>query len=279
MNIKKIIEYYNQCEIDYSLFWGLKKNLSMHMGYWDDTTKNLSQALLRENQILAEIAEIKKSDLVLDAGCGVGGGVIYLAEKVGCNVVGISIVDKQIEKARLNAIKIGVFDKTNFKTVDFVKTGLPDNSFDVVWAIESVCYANDKKDFIQEAYRVLKKGGRLVVADAFALDNLTEKQKKYLSETARGWMLDDFCNKNYFQKSLQKIGFSNILFKDITKNIMPSSRRLYILSFPGIIFGKILNKIKFRSKIQMGNIWAAHYQYKALKEGSGQYGIFYAIKK
>ena len=72
-NKQKIIAYYDECEPDYKVIWDLDKSLAMHYGYWDGKVKNLRDALRRENEILAQKAHIKESDLVLDAGCGVGG--------------------------------------------------------------------------------------------------------------------------------------------------------------------------------------------------------------
>lgn len=70
---EEIVHYYDTCEMNYKRWWNLDKSLAMHAGYWDETTKTLSEALSKENEVLAKIAGIKGSDRVLDAGCGVGG--------------------------------------------------------------------------------------------------------------------------------------------------------------------------------------------------------------
>jgi cyclopropane fatty-acyl-phospholipid synthase-like methyltransferase len=51
------------------------------------------------NEVMIETAEIKSTDKVLDAGCGVGGSSIFMANKIGCNVTGISLSEKQIVQA------------------------------------------------------------------------------------------------------------------------------------------------------------------------------------
>ena len=122
------------------------------------------------NEVMMEAANIKSTDKVLDAGCGIGGSSIFLAEKIGCNVTGISLSEKQINKAKELAIKKKVEDKVDFKVMNYCATDFPDESFDIVWGCESICYADDKEQFIKEACRLLKPGGRLVVADGFVTD-------------------------------------------------------------------------------------------------------------
>lgn len=55
-------------------------NLAIHMGYYDDSIESHEESLLRLNEIVFDIAKIGENDLVLDAGCGVGGSSIWLAK-------------------------------------------------------------------------------------------------------------------------------------------------------------------------------------------------------
>ena len=276
---QQIIKYYDSCEIDYKLIWNLNKSLAMHFGYWDDKTKNFSQALQRENEILAEIAKIKRTDTVLDAGCGVGGSAIFLAKKFGCRVTGITLSQNQVNSAIKNAEENKVNNFTNFKVGNFTKTDFDNNSFDVIWAIESVCHANNREKFIEEASRILKNGGRLIIADGFASKTDYDSAWKHLMTSwLNGWCINSLDTKEDFENSLKKSKFKKISYRNVTKNIMPSSRRLYFYSFPALVFGKIAEILGIRNKTQTGNIVAAHYQYKATKRNLWEYGIFYAEK-
>src|SRR5207249_8143966 len=99
------------------------------------------------------------------------GSSIFLSRIFGCQVEGITLSTKQVNYATQKGIQFGVSGKVNFTVGNYLDTKFPDNYFDVVWAIESVCHAPEKGDFIKEAYRVLNKGGRLIIADFFS--NLT----------------------------------------------------------------------------------------------------------
>lgn len=130
---KDIERYYDLSEIHYRLHWNLNKSRSLHYGYWDSSTKNFHQALLNINNILSQRAKITKDDVVLDAGCGIGGSSIWLAKKTGCKVTGISLSEKQVNTANALATKEGVEHLAKFEQKDFTVTGFANESFDVVW--------------------------------------------------------------------------------------------------------------------------------------------------
>ena len=55
---EEIVDYYDNCEVDYRLLWRLDRCLALHYGYWDETTESVSEALIRENQILAKNSRV-----------------------------------------------------------------------------------------------------------------------------------------------------------------------------------------------------------------------------
>lgn len=148
--IKKVSQYYNATYFDYFWVLALWRHWGMHFGFYDTFHKTLGEAILNMNAVLAQKAGIQNSSKVLDAGCGVGGSSIWIAKNIGASVVGITLVEEQVAKARRLAKKYGVESKTEFLRRDFLSTGFPDSSFDIVWAIESVCYAEHKRDFLSD---------------------------------------------------------------------------------------------------------------------------------
>ncbi|MEK7118311.1 MAG: class I SAM-dependent methyltransferase [Patescibacteria group bacterium] len=87
---KKIEDYYDYTLNFYKLFWH-GDTRAVHYGIWDEQTKNLRDALFDMNKFLAEKANIRRGEKVLDAGCGVGGSAFWLVENLGAQVVGITI--------------------------------------------------------------------------------------------------------------------------------------------------------------------------------------------
>jgi len=274
-----IIEYYDQSYDDYQIVWHVNSRMSMHYGYWDENTRWLRQALTNMNRKLAEIAGIQSHHRVLDAGCGVGGSSIFLAKEIGCEVTGITLSTEQVNKAKANAEKYGVTDKTNFQVANFTSTPFEDHSFDVVWCIESVCHANEKSDFLKEAFRLLKKEGTLIVADFFR----TEKKPSldtnaWMKKWAQAWAIPDFEKLSSFESKAFQNGFPSVKNFDITKPIYPTAKRLYYCLVPGIICDGFLRIFGKRTKWNKGNVWSTLYQYRALQEGFWDYRVVKAIK-
>lgn len=275
----QIIDYYDACECDYRTFWDLERSMAMHAGFWDHKTSTLAEALARENEMLAEYAQIKPHERVLDAGCGVGGSSIFLAKNIGCEVTGITLSAKQVETAQKFAQKHGVASRAAFEKMDFCNTTFPDASFDVVWGIESICHAEDKVLFVKEAYRLLKKGGRLIMADGFGMkDEYTKVQSQEMRHWLNGWGVEALETQAKFVQHFNHAGFCDVAYRNMTPYVIPSSKRLHRISFPAIAMSKVGEWIGLRTPIQTKNLWAAYYQYITLKKGLWEYGIFQANK-
>lgn len=282
MQIKpeEIINYYDSCEQDYRLFWNLDQSMALHAGYWDESTKTLKDALRRENEILAKEAKVQPSDRVLDAGCGVGGSSIFLAKTYGCEVMGITLSEQQAKTATENARKYAVSDLVQFKVMDFTNTAFADESFDVVWGMESICHAGDKLKFVNEAYRLLKPGGRLIIADGFSNAGKVydAKEETRMRKWLKGWGVERLEGVEMFFDHLKKAGFNAISYRNITNHVAPSSKRLFFISFPATILSKVGEWFGVRKKVQTDNIRAAYHQYTTLRESLWEYGIFSAYK-
>ncbi len=277
---KRIIDYYRDTENAYKDSWDLNNSLAIHYGYWDEKVKSFPQSLIRMNEVMMETAGIKSTDTVLDAGCGVGGSSIFLASVLGCRVTGITLSPRQVELAAANARQKGMEHLVSFKAMNYCDTDFPDASFDVVWGCESICYADTKEAFIKEAFRLLKPGGRLVVADGF-VSALENNDNPTVRKWLNGWQVNYLETPKRFEKFMQQAGFAAIKYRDISKEAYHSSRRLYRFYFLAKMYllWKKINFSKPATDMQKKNIEACKHQYKGMKKGLWQYGIICGVKQ
>lgn len=274
-----IAKYYDETLPYYRLFWHRdSESKGLHYGFWDEDIKNVRDALLNENKFLADLAGIQPDEKVLDAGCGVGGSALWLAKHRGARVVGISLSQKQIKEAKRLSQEAGVDDRVGFYVADFLKMDFKAESFDVVWAMESVCHAERKIDFLKEAFRVLKRGGRLVVADGFLKRSLNASESKLYKDFLIGLALPNLSKFEEFGQWMQEAGFKSVKSFDKTKAIEKSSRALYQRCLVAYPFFKLAHLIGLVSDIVMKNGPAGIAQYKMVKSGLTGYGVFYGEK-
>jgi tocopherol O-methyltransferase len=276
---RQVIDYFDQTHNDYRFLWGIDRHLGLHCGFFDQQRRHHADAVLNMNRVLATLAGISSGQRVLDAGCGIGGSAIWLAENRGACVDGVNINARQVEQARRLARGHLLEDRVQFHVADFCATELAGESFDVVWALESACYAEDKRAFLSEARRLLKPGGRLIVADAFLTrDELAADERRLIEQWQQGWAIPGVTSIDQFGSWLREAGFRDPCFRDITPHVVPSSRRIYLASLLFGPLGLLLHGLGLRTAIQTRGIASGYYQYQARRRGLGVYGIFLAEK-
>jgi 27-O-demethylrifamycin SV methyltransferase len=144
---------------------------NLHFGYFESEDMELARATELMIDRMLDLCEINEDSRVLDVGCGIGGPAIYIHQKFKCAVDGISTSERGVELAN-QASKEKGFDKVRFKVADGMDNKFPSEIFDIVWIMETSHLIPDKNRLFRECYRVLKKGGKLVLCDLIQLKSI-----------------------------------------------------------------------------------------------------------
>lgn len=239
-----IENYYDHTEVHYRMWWNLEDAAGLHYGIWEADTRNNTEAILNTNERLMRLGQIEGTDHVLDAGCGIGGSSIFLAERLGCCVKGITLSARQVATASRLATEKQLDHLLNFSRQNYLHTNFPDETFDVIWAIESFGSAPEKAAFFREMHRILKPGGRILFADTFKPFSYDITSDQDMQIMLNGWAISDILSLEELESMSQAEGFTQFIVEDVSKEIEPSVKRIYWAALFGMIGTKAYNLFK-----------------------------------
>ena len=161
------------------------------------------------------LASLKKGEVVLDLGSGAGFDCFLASEKVGAKgkVIGVDMTAEMLDKARENT-RNGGYKNVEFRLGEIENLPAADNSFDVIISNCVINLSVNKKRVFQEAFRVLKPGGRLMVSDLVLLkelpDFIMESVEAYIGCVAGAMKKDEYLG------AISAAGFSEVKVVDET---------------------------------------------------------------
>jgi ubiquinone/menaquinone biosynthesis C-methylase UbiE len=247
-----------------------------HCGFYPlDESISHKQAQINMMDQVAVALRLPKESKVLDAGCGEGATAIYLAKKYGFLITGIDLLEESIEIASNNVAESNT--STNFLVGDFNKLPYPDNTFDGIYAIETIVHGSNPKATLKEFKRVLKPKGHLVIAD-YTWEKVSNLPKRY--RPVMNWINNDVAAPgaliiwpNWYEKSLAEYEFKNVQVKNITANVMPMIIWFWRMA---IIPYQIIRLLKLQSKFV--NTTMGYYSKIFATKGWWQYIVVRATK-
>jgi tocopherol O-methyltransferase len=172
---ESIANYYDQLDPFYRALWGEH----VHHGLWNDSRETADDAQVNLVELAVRHLGLSAPDMtVCDVGCGYGGTSRRLAKHWQARTTGLTISRVQYEYACARSDH----ERSEYLLRNWLVNELPGESFDGVLAIESIAHIPDKARAFEEAARVLKPGGRLVVCDWLTPSAPSHWQARYLIE-------------------------------------------------------------------------------------------------
>ena len=193
------------------------ENVSKEIGYADDDLKAVPQGanlgLGCGNPVA--IASLKEGEVVLDLGSGAGFDCFLAANKVGDKgrVIGVDMTPEMIEKARQNAKK-GSYENVEFRLGEIENLPAANDSVDVVISNCVINLAPNKSRVFNEAFRVLRPGGRFMISDMV----LTKELPSAIKESVEAYVgcVAGAIKKEEYLEAIRAAGFREIQTVDET---------------------------------------------------------------
>lgn len=155
------------------------------------------------------LASLREGEIVLDLGSGAGFDCFLASSKVGPKgrVIGIDMTAEMLDKARENARK-GGYTNVEFRLGEIENLPVADNSIDAIISNCVINLSSDKQRVFDEAFRVLKPGGKLMVSDIVILKDLPENVRN--STDAYTGCVAGAIKKEDYLTAIKKSGFESV---------------------------------------------------------------------
>ncbi|KAJ6805122.1 24-methylenesterol C-methyltransferase 2 [Iris pallida] len=207
--------FYNLVTDIYEWGWGQSFHFSPHV----PGTSHRDATRLHEERVV-DLIGAGPGHRILDAGCGVGGPMRAIAAKSGSNVVGITINEYQVGRAKAHNRKAGLDSLCDVVCGNFLQMPFEDASFDGAYSIEATCHAPKLEDVYGEIYRVLKPGGlyvsyEWVTTELYRADD--PEHVEIIQGIERGDALPGLRAHHEIAEVARKVGFEVVEEKDLAK--------------------------------------------------------------
>ena len=160
---------------------------------------------------------------LLDVACGSGGPTLRIAQQTGCDACGVDLHEQGLARAAAGASAAGLAERVTFQRADATRPlPFPDGSVDAITCIDSICHLPDRPAVLADWARLLRPGGRLVLADPIVVTGALTGQEIAIRSSI-GFYL--FVPRDLNGRLLAEAGFEVQEVADRTANMAAVARR------------------------------------------------------
>jgi len=207
------------------------KPLWLNLGYWKEATTH-PQACVAMARLLGSAAQLGAGDRVLDVGFGYAEPDMHWVESFGvARIVGVNITPLHVDVARRRVARRGLSERIKLHVGSATYLPFKDACFDRVVALECAFHFCTRERFFAEAFRVLRPGGTMAVADMLPLPGANwsgpiRQMRRRLIAIPKENMYDRVT----YADKLRASGFENVTVRSIAGNVYPPFAKCLKLS-------------------------------------------------
>lgn len=209
-----------------------ENGLYLNLGYWK-AARNIDEACAALAMLVAEAAAMGPEDDVVDVGFGFAEQDMLWMERLGPrHITGLNITPMQVRLAAARIRRRGMADRITLIEGSATAMPLPDACCDIVTAVECAFHFHSRADFLAEAFRVLRPGGRLVLADIIRAAPAKDQLRRQLQDFTWRQFAEKFAipaanadRRAPYAAKLRAAGFDAVEVAPISDHVFPGWHR------------------------------------------------------
>ncbi|XP_042434714.1 24-methylenesterol C-methyltransferase 2-like [Zingiber officinale] len=167
---------------------------------------------------VADAIAARPGQRILDVGCGVGGPMRTIAAHSGAGIVGITISEYQVSRAREHNRRAGLDGRCEVVRGNYLEMPFPESSFDGAYCVQAACHARRLEDVYREVFRVLKPGALFVTDDWVTTALYRPDDPRHVEAirgTERGGALATLRAQHELAATARQVGFEVLEERDL----------------------------------------------------------------